>query len=447
LALACVGTASAQNLDPSSSQNVTPSAAPKSLATLESQRKALFVAMLRNPGDLDVAFEYAAISVQLGDVESAISTLERMLIFSPGLPQLQLELGVLYYRLQAYPQAETYFRAVAANASVPPEIQAQVAEFLDAIENGVQGQAVTAMLTTGIRWQSNANAGPSDPTILLNGLPFTLNPGAMGTPDVNGYGTATLNASLDLNRQGATLDLSLAAYSALYLNQTAFNTGIVEVKVGPTFTLHRFERNNAKLGFYGVASAAILAGSLYQGALGLGSNLRVALNARSRVVLSIEGREELYLNSPLRPMASAGTGERYTASATFEHQLTPAIMAFLTVSGERRDAMAAYLDHWKVSGTTGIAIKFDSLIAAIDQKWIFALTTGVRHQTNDAPDPVFSATTAKVTTQGFVEAKLTVPLGDNFALQSAASYTVSKSNYGLETYTNATASVGLSKGF
>ena len=87
----------------------------------------------------------------------------------------------------------------------------------------------------------------------------------MGTPDVNGYGTASLNASLDLNRQGATLDLSLAAYSALYLNQTAFNTGIVEVKVGPTFTLHRFETNNAKLGFYGVASAAILGGLALSG--------------------------------------------------------------------------------------------------------------------------------------------------------------------------------------
>ena len=87
----------------------------------------------------------------------------------------------------------------------------------------------------------------------------------MGTPDVNGYGTASLNASLDLRRQGATLDLSLAAYGALYRNQTAFNTGIVEMKVGPTFTLQRFEMDNATLGFYGVASAAILGGSLYQG--------------------------------------------------------------------------------------------------------------------------------------------------------------------------------------
>ena len=73
------------------------------------------------------------------------------------------------------------------------------------------------------------------------------------------------------------------------------------MKVGPTFTLQRFEMDNATLGFYGVASAAILGGSLYQGSLGLGKQLRVALNARSRVILTIEGREELYLDSPLRP--------------------------------------------------------------------------------------------------------------------------------------------------
>ena len=446
LAFACAGTASAQYVDPTSSQNVAPSAAPRSLAGLESQRKALFAAMLRDPSNLDIAFEYAAVSVQLGDLEGAISTLERMLIFSPGLPRLQLELGVLYYRLGAYQTAETYFRTVAANPSVPAEVQAQVADYLDAIAAGGQGKAVTAMLTTGIRWQSNANAGPSDPAIILNGLPFQLSPGALGTPDVNGYGTATLNASTDLRRQGATLDLSLAAYGAIYRNQTAFNTGIVEMKVGPTFTLQRFEMNNAALSFYGVASAAILGGSLYQGVLGAGTKLRVALNAQSRVILSFEGREEVFVNSPLRPTASLGTGERYVATATWERQLTPAIMAFLTLTGERRVAAVPFLNHWKVGGTTGIAIKFDSLIAAIDEKWTLAFTAGARHQTNDAPDPMFS-TSPKVTTQGFVEARLTVPLGDNFALQSAASYTVSKSNYALETFTNATASVGVSKGF
>lgn len=446
LALACAGTASAQYVDPTSSQNVAPSAAPRTLAGLESQRKALFAAMLRDPSNLDIAFEYAAVSVELGDLEGAISTLERMLIFSPGLPRLQLELGVLYYRLGAYTTAETYFRTVAANPSVPAEVQAQVASYLEAIAAGGDGKAVTAMVTTGIRWQSNANAGPSDPTIILNGLPFQLNAGALGAPDVNGYGTATFNSSTDLRRQGATLDISLAAYAAMYRNQTAFNTGIVEMKVGPTFSLQRFEMDNASLGLYGVASAAILGGSLYQGVFGAGAKLRVALNAKSRVILTIEGREEAFFNSPLRPTAAIGTGERYIATAGWERELTPAIMAFLTLTGERRVATVPYMSHWKVGGTTGIAIKFDSLIAAIDEKWTFALTTGVRHQKNDAPDLMFS-TSPKVTTQGFVEARLTVPLGDNFALQSAASYTVSRSNYALETFTNATASVGVSKGF
>jgi hypothetical protein len=445
VALALAAPAAAQNVDPSSSQNVAPSAAPRSLAALESQRTALFAAMLRDPSNLDIAFEYAAVSVQLGDLEGAISTLERMLIFSPGLPRLQLELGVLYYRLGAYQTAETYFRTVAANPSVPAEVQAQVADYLDAIASGAAGKAVTAMLTTGIRWQSNANAGPSDPTIVLNGLPFQLNAGALGTADVNGYGTASLNSSTDLRRQGATLDLSLAAYGAIYRNQTAFNTGIVEMKVGPTFTLQRFEMDNATLGFYGVASAAILGGSLYQGVLGAGTKLKVELNAKSVVILSIEGRSEAYINSPLRPTASIGSGERYIAAATWERQLTPAIMAFLTLTGERR-VTVPFQSHWKVSGTTGIAIKFDSLIRRIDGKWILALSTGIRHSKNDAPDLIFS-TDPKVTTQGFVEAKLTVPLGDNFSLQGAASYTVSKSNYALEMFTNATASVGLSKGF
>ena len=61
----------------------------------QARREALFQAILQKPDDLDAAFEYAALSVQVGDIEAAISTLERMLIFAPGLPRLQLELGVL----------------------------------------------------------------------------------------------------------------------------------------------------------------------------------------------------------------------------------------------------------------------------------------------------------------------------------------------------------------
>ena len=68
---------------------------------IEARRQALLRQMLQDPSNLDVAFEYASLSSQVGDYEAAISTLERMLIFAPNTPRLQLELGMLYYKLGA----------------------------------------------------------------------------------------------------------------------------------------------------------------------------------------------------------------------------------------------------------------------------------------------------------------------------------------------------------
>src|SRR5262245_27501977 len=62
---------------------------------IEARREALLRQMLANPSDLDVAFAYANRSSQVGDYEGAISALERMLIYAPNTPRLQLELGVL----------------------------------------------------------------------------------------------------------------------------------------------------------------------------------------------------------------------------------------------------------------------------------------------------------------------------------------------------------------
>jgi hypothetical protein len=87
---------------------------------IEARREALLKRMLSNPSDLDVAFEYANLSAQVGDYEGAISALERMLIYAPNTPRLQLELGILYYRLGAYEVARSYFEQALANPSVPP---------------------------------------------------------------------------------------------------------------------------------------------------------------------------------------------------------------------------------------------------------------------------------------------------------------------------------------
>jgi Flp pilus assembly protein TadD len=87
----------------------TSSAVTQWLPTEETaaRREALLKQMIARPNDLDLA--YANLSSQAGDYEGAISTLERMLIYAPNTPRLQLELGVLYYKIGAYDVARNYF--------------------------------------------------------------------------------------------------------------------------------------------------------------------------------------------------------------------------------------------------------------------------------------------------------------------------------------------------
>src|ERR1700720_3400064 len=102
-------------------------------AALEAQKEALFKKMFRDPANLDVTFAYADVSARLGDYEAAVSALERMLLFNPDLPRVQLELGALYYRMGSYELARDYFDKAAAG-NPPPEVQTRIGQYLGEIE-------------------------------------------------------------------------------------------------------------------------------------------------------------------------------------------------------------------------------------------------------------------------------------------------------------------------
>jgi tetratricopeptide (TPR) repeat protein len=102
-------------------------------ASLEAQKETLFQQMFRDPANLDVTFAYADVSARLGDYEAAVSALERMLLFNPDLPRVQLELGALYYRMGSYELARDYFDKAAA-ANPPSEVSARIEQYLADIE-------------------------------------------------------------------------------------------------------------------------------------------------------------------------------------------------------------------------------------------------------------------------------------------------------------------------
>ncbi|MBC8013761.1 MAG: tetratricopeptide repeat protein, partial [Methyloceanibacter sp.] len=136
---------------------------------VEARREALLKQMIARPSDLDLAFQYATLSAQAGDYEGAISTLERMLIYAPNTARLQLELGILYYRLGAYEVARSYFEQALANPSVPPNVAAQIRLYLPQLALAADPPAFSATIFSAIRWESNANTGPGTQNVTLNG--------------------------------------------------------------------------------------------------------------------------------------------------------------------------------------------------------------------------------------------------------------------------------------
>ena len=113
-----------------------------------------------------MTFAYAETAAQLGDNEAAVAALERMLLFNPDLPRVNLELGALYFRMGSFEMAQSYFeKALAANP--PPDVKARVDQYISQIAREEAPSRFTGYLLLGAQYQSDANVAPGSATIHL----------------------------------------------------------------------------------------------------------------------------------------------------------------------------------------------------------------------------------------------------------------------------------------
>lgn len=211
--------------------------APLSGEAASAKYDAAFQAMLADPGDLDKTFAYAELAVEIGNFEGAISALERMLLLNPNLPRVRLELGVLYYRIGSFDVAAEYFNAVRGAEDAPAPVRARVDEFLKAIETAKSPHSLTVSLTTGMRYQSNANAASNQPDNIRS--PFgvlSLPDNQRARGDFNGFALAAVNYRYDLQNQDAdALEVGVTLYGTQQMRVTRLNVGLMEMNVGPRF--------------------------------------------------------------------------------------------------------------------------------------------------------------------------------------------------------------------
>ncbi len=412
-------------------------------ANLEAERQQLFKQMLARPDNLQTALAYAALSVRVGDLEGAVSTLERLLIFSPGLPRLQMELGVLYYRLGNFDTAQGYLKAVLANPKSPFLVSQRAKEYLEAVEKKLRRFRWSAKTFLGLRWQSNANSAPGSRNVTLNGLPVVLGANSARKSDFGVVSTSRVHLEYDLENQGDRLELDYVDFASFLFNQTRFDTAVSEVTFGPSFNLGRFDIDDTYASVYAIVNGAFLRKSFYFGTVGVGSRIVTRLRRETEMVLRTEFRRQWFNNTARRPTSSLRNGNEYRVMGQISNRFSRDLRGVLDARISRKDRRVGFYDYWEYGGQAS----FDWAIMPTEKSkelpWVVTTRAGYLYRAYDDPDPSVSATRRQRDNEFWVGGMVKVPLNKSWAIMPKVEYRQVQSNNPLRDFTAFSATIGV----
>lgn len=124
--------ADAQPLSAQTQVQSAPAAAPT-----DAERKIYDLAFqetLRKPSDPATLVGFAEIAIKVGDLEGAISALDRLLLIDGDQPEVKLELGVLYFRLGSFEAARGYLEEVRSSPRASAALKERAAAFLKEVK-------------------------------------------------------------------------------------------------------------------------------------------------------------------------------------------------------------------------------------------------------------------------------------------------------------------------
>lgn len=370
--------------------------------------------MLKQPANLDVLFKFATLASQTGDLEGAISALERMLLIDPNLPRVRLELGVLYYRLGSYEVARTYLELALKTPNIPPEVRQRAEKFMADIQSREKPSHFSGELFMGWRFQSDANLGPTTSSVKLFGQTANLNSSSVGGPDWGIVTSAQIRHTYDFGRQDkSTLETQLTAYANRQFTQSTANVTLLDFTSGPRFqafggTFEDFTlKPFASLGYIWVYDTP------YYGSYGAGVESSVLLSNRLRNTSTFLWRKHDHPDTWYLPTNSTYRGMEYSGSTNFQFALSNLVTLFASGSGTRYEtdqtASQSY-ELWGVGG--GFSYRFGDPLFKTGLPWTVSLSYTYQWWRYDAPDITVDPNTFRVQLDSILNLVFSVPFDD-----------------------------------
>ena len=222
------------------SQNVPPVLTDKDeIEKVIVERDTIFSSLILDPTNLDNLFKYANLSILLGDLEAAIGVFEQMLFYQPDLPRVRLELGVLYFRLNAYSSAQNYLESV-FDFNPPEEVIEKVNLFLNEINKNTLKFTTRHLIGFGSKHATNANSGIGTDFIDVLGLRLIVNPDVKPSSDKSFVYRYSLQSVEDLRHpRGNKRNIFFSISDERPINFDDFDLSSVILSIGQDFYLER----------------------------------------------------------------------------------------------------------------------------------------------------------------------------------------------------------------
>ena len=365
-------------------------------ASLEAQKDALFQQMLRDPANLDVTFAYADVSARLGDYEAAVSALERMLLFNPDLPRVQLELGALYFRMGSYELARTYFDKAAAG-NPPPEVRARVDQYLAEIEKSQSRHHLSGYFFSGFQYQTDANLAGSS-TIPAQVFPTVVAPVVLGNQFIKQasgsfFASGATVYSYDLETQNRdTLDVTGAAYLNHYFNSLVnrLDLALLEVTAGPRFNFPNaglIGNKSASFRPYGILDETGLGWDQYFVAGGFGLEYDEVVWNDLAVKTLFEFRKKSFTNAPLRPLSTGLNGSDKLVSLQATKPITENSALNLEFDYLDQSTRFNFYTNMSYAVASSYRIRYDDPLGITPYQWETAPFVGRLWSNYGGPDP------------------------------------------------------------
>jgi hypothetical protein len=305
--------------------SAVPARADDDRAALEAQKAALFQQMLHDPANLTTTLAYADAAARLGDNEAAVSALERLLLFNPNLPRVDLELGVLYYRMGSFDAARSYLQKV-ATLNPPTDVQASADRYLGMIGALDSPQHLTGYFLFGPTYQSDATVSSSNALVQspisnqLLGNTFTKQTG------INLSGAGGVLYSYDLGTQDRdAFEVGGVGFADHYFRNSNIDLDFGEVTAGP-----RLRYPNLGIPFvewaslkpYAIVNEVGLGEQQYFYTLGAGLEATAVLWGDVSARVAYEFRNKNFTAAPDRPASSGLTGNDNLVNFTLKKPIT-----------------------------------------------------------------------------------------------------------------------------